>query len=73
MKPEHRARAMELAASRGEKGFSSIVGDAMDLYLAEIDKRSKPIRAALALEGCLSEEEAVSLSKKTKAIRNHWR
>src|ERR1035437_6874271 len=33
MKPEHRARILELAANRGEKGFSTVVADALELYL----------------------------------------
>jgi hypothetical protein len=33
MKPEHRARILELAEQRGEKGFSTVVAEALELYL----------------------------------------
>ncbi len=33
LKPEHRARVVELAAKRGEKGFSTVVAEALELYL----------------------------------------
>ncbi len=33
MKPEHRAKLLELAAHRGAKGFSQFVSEALDAYL----------------------------------------
>ena len=33
IKPEHRAKLLELAARRGTKGFSELVGEALDAYL----------------------------------------
>lgn len=39
IKPEHRARILELAAARGEKGFSSAVADALDMYLEALSER----------------------------------
>jgi hypothetical protein len=73
MKPEHRARVLELAASRGEKGFSSVVAEALDLYLATRRTRSKTIREALALKGSISDGEAAELSAETRKIRANWR
>jgi len=35
MRPEHRARTLELAANRGEKGFSAVVAEALDFYLVD--------------------------------------
>jgi hypothetical protein len=29
MKPEHRARVIELAARRGDKGFSTVIAEAL--------------------------------------------
>ena len=56
--PEQRARLMELAARRGEKGFSKLVQQALDAYLksqaGEEDKR----RRALMLKGALDSREA---------------
>jgi hypothetical protein len=33
IKPEHRARILELAATRGDKGFSTVVAEALELCL----------------------------------------
>ena len=39
LKPEHRAALLELAARRGEKGFSSLIADAIEAYLAGAERR----------------------------------
>jgi hypothetical protein len=73
MKPEHRARLLELAAARGEKGFSTVVAEALELYLEAQRNRTTAIRGALALKGSISEAEAASLSSETRRVRAHWR
>ena len=73
MKPEHRARVLELAAHRGEKGFSSVVAEALELYLSVQGDRAKAIRSALSLKGSLKETEAAELLKETRKIRVDWR
>jgi predicted transcriptional regulator len=73
MKPEHRARILELAAARGEKGFSTVVAEALELYLESQGSRTNAIRSALALKGSLSETEAAWLLTRTQRIRANWR
>lgn len=73
MKPEHRARVLELAAHRGEKGFSIVVAEALDLYLDAQDGRDNAIRSALMLKGSLKETEAAELAARTRKIRADWR
>lgn len=73
MKPEHRAQILELAASRGEKGFSSVVAEALELYLKAQHDRKNSIKGALALRGCLKESEAADLLAGTQKIRSNWR
>lgn len=73
IKPEHRARILELAAERGEKGFSSVLAEALDLYLKTQRDRKNAIQNALALRGSMREAEAVDLTARTESIRNHWR
>jgi predicted transcriptional regulator len=73
MKPEHRARILELAANRGEKGFSNVVAEALELYLETQRGRANAIRSALALKGSMSETEAAGLSAQTRRIRENWR
>jgi hypothetical protein len=73
MKPEHRARILELAANRGEKGFSTVVAEALELYLADQRGRRNAKEKALSLKGTMSEAEAGSLSTQTRKIRANWR
>jgi len=73
MKPEHRARILELAANRGEKGFSTVVAEALELYLAEQKDRADAIQKALALKGSMNSAEAEGLLAQTRRIRASWR
>jgi hypothetical protein len=71
MKPEHRARLLELAASRGEKGFSTVVAEALELYLKAQRDRKNAIRSAL--KGSMRESDAAGLLARTQSIRANWR
>ena len=73
MKPEHRSIMLELAARRGEKGFSSVVAEALEVYIRAQSSRDKSIQNALALKGSISETEAETLSARTRKIRETWR
>jgi predicted DNA-binding protein len=69
---EQRARLLELAARRGEKGFSGIVQEALELYLR--DQQNLPVvKRAVALRGHLSGKEADDLAAATARIRRRWR
>jgi hypothetical protein len=72
MKPEHRARILELAANGGGKGFSAVVAEALDLYLEDQKGRAQSIQSALALKGSMSETEASGLFARTRKIRANW-
>ena len=73
MKPEHRARVLELAASRGDKGFSNVVAEALELYLETQRKRTAAIQAALTLKGSMKGADAADLAAETRKIRTDWR
>ena len=73
MKPEHRARVLELAASRGEKGFSAIVAEALELYLDAQRGRADAIQTALSLKGSINKTEASVLLAETRRARSNWR
>jgi hypothetical protein len=68
-----RARLLELAARRGEKGLSHLVEEAVDRFLAEEDCRKVRIDAALALEGSMGKKAAEELSASVARIRGTWR
>jgi len=73
MKPEHRARLLELAARRGHKGFSQLIEEAVDAYLKADAASVETQRRTQALRGSLSSEDAQAMRDTTAAIRRSWR
>ncbi|HSS99562.1 MAG TPA: hypothetical protein VLK33_21150 [Terriglobales bacterium] len=73
MKPAHRKALLALAADRGEKGFSGVLADAIEVYLEGQDGREKQLEKFRSLRGSLSDEEAEDLRARIRAIREHWR
>jgi metal-responsive CopG/Arc/MetJ family transcriptional regulator len=69
----HRAALLELAARRGEKGFSVLVRDALDAYLKEEKSRRDWQRGALRLRGSLSPHEGGALKRHITRLRRSWR
>jgi hypothetical protein len=68
-----RARLLELAAQRGEKGFSRLVQEAVERMLAESDSREVRTKAALAIEGSMGATEGDELLASVGSIRSTWR
>ncbi len=73
IKPEHRSALMTVASNRGEKGFSSVLEDAIDRYLEGEAERNAHRNDFIALAGALSEESANELESEVEDIRAHWR
>lgn len=73
MKPEHRAALLSLAAKRGEKGFSGVLEQAIDAFLAGESEREARKQKLLALDGVLSNEEADDLRRITRTSRESRR
>jgi hypothetical protein len=73
MKTEHRSALLALAARRGEKGFSTVLSEAIEEYLHGGEARGRRIEEFLSLEGTLSDGEADELRKVTTALRESWR
>ena len=71
MSDVHRAALLRLAAERREKGFSRLVAEAIDAYLA--GRGGADPAGALRLRGILSEKEAAAVRERVKAIRENWR
>ena len=72
MNPEHRARLLELAARRGEKGFSGVVNEAIETYLARQEDQEARQRKALELKGALSPDEGDALRTEIWRLRESW-
>lgn len=68
-----RAKLLKLAAERGDKGFSRLVGEALERFLAEEGGRKDRIQSALALESTLDAESADELEASVRRIRSTWR
>ena len=69
----HRAKLLKLAAERGDKGFSSIVGEALNRYLAAEGSRKERIQNALALEATFDSEAADTIEASIHRLRSTWR
>jgi metal-responsive CopG/Arc/MetJ family transcriptional regulator len=70
---EQRAKLLEMAAARGDKGFSGLVREAIELLLAHEAKRAESVAAARGLKGLLSEKEGSELEARCRDLRRHWR
>ena len=70
---EQRAKLLEMAARRGEKGYSSLVREALERFLAEEGKRQEKVRQALAVGGSWSAEEAAAVREQIRELRETWR
>jgi predicted transcriptional regulator len=73
IKDEHRSKLLQYAARRGEKGFSRIVGEALDLYFERQKDRQEKVRRALGALGSLSEADARDLRDEANRLRDSWR
>lgn len=73
IKPEHRTALIALAAERGEKGFSSVLSEAIDVYLDGERERTKRREKFLSLAGSISKQEAEELRSAVHKLRERWR
>ena len=70
---ELRARLLEIAARRGEKGFSGLVQEAVARYLADDRERQAAVETAVATLGSLDERAADELEASVREVRSRWR
>jgi metal-responsive CopG/Arc/MetJ family transcriptional regulator len=68
-----RAELLKLAAQRGEKGFSSVIREALDLYIRQHRAKRELVAQALKLEGSFSDDEADALEASVFQLREKWR
>jgi predicted transcriptional regulator len=73
LKDETRAKLLEIAGRRGEKGFSGIIGEAVEIYLRTQGADEARRRAALALRGALGGAQAERLRRAAAGLRESWR
>lgn len=70
---EQRAKLLEMAARRGQKGFSRLVQEAIDVYLDKEAKQQRNVADAIAALGTMSNEDAEALRDHVRRIRSEWR
>jgi predicted transcriptional regulator len=70
---ELRAKLLELAAKRGEKGFSVLVQEAVAAYLEQHSRGGERVKRALALRGALRGDDGDKLLEATEEARKGWR
>lgn len=70
---KQRAKLLELAAERGQKGFSAIVQEALDQYVEREAFRRDRVQRALATLGTLTGREAARLEQVVRDVRGSWR
>ncbi len=70
-----RAQLLELAARRGEKGFSRLVQEAVDLYRGSEEERVRAsrTRAAVAVLGTIDDKGADAMRETAARLRRDWR
>lgn len=68
-----RGELLRIAGRRGEKGFSSVVREAVDLFLKAHASREDAVRAALGVRGALAGPEGDALEEEVSTIRRKWR
>ena len=73
LKDEHRAKLLELTARRGEKGFSSVIAEAIDAHLRRTDASGEARARARRLRGSLSQKDADRLRNTAAELRESWR
>jgi hypothetical protein len=68
-----RAQLLDLAARRGEKGFSKLVQEAIAVYLDLQRRRDEKVQGALAVLGSFDDEAADRLEASVRELRSQWR
>lgn len=70
---EVRAKLLEMAARRGERGFSALVEEAVARFLEEDEERRRAALRARSVLGTLNEDDANDLEASVHRLRERWR
>jgi len=68
-----KVRLLQLAAERGEKGFSTLIREAVDRYLVEIEFRDRAVEDAISVIGSVDAAEVEDLRERVARVRKGWR
>jgi len=70
---ELRAKLLALAARKGLRGYSEIVREAVEEYIARQDKKQEALEKVLKLKGSLTSEEADAAEKTIREFWDRWK
>ena len=70
---EQRSKLLETAAKRGEKGFSTIIQEALDHYFEGETARQERVARALKAIGSLPAAAADRMEESARKLRRSWR
>ncbi|HTC22472.1 MAG TPA: hypothetical protein VK859_16575, partial [bacterium] len=73
IKESLRTELLRRAASKGAKGFSHIIEEALESYFGIEDKAADTRKKALSLKGSLGRLDSEKLRTETGKIRESWR
>ena len=72
--PDHlRAAVMAVAARRGYRGYSRVIVEALEFYLAEKVAQEDGLADVLAMKGTWSAEEGEDTRARIADVRSGWR
>ena len=61
------------ASRRARRGFSSLIREALDLYMRQHRAKEEAVAKALQVQGSFSDEEADALQASVRRLRRTWR
>lgn len=71
---DKRAKLLAIAARRRLRGYSQLIDEALELYLArEEAKRQNKLNEVLALAGTLSDDDAAKVEERIAEVWMKWR
>lgn len=68
-----RAAVMAVAARKGYRGYSRVIVEALEYYLAEVEARESGLDKVLAMQGTWSDDEARKVRQRIASARKNWR
>ena len=68
-----RAAVLAVAARKGYRGYSKVIEEALEFYLAETEAKESGLDRLLGLRGGWSKDEAREFRGRIKHARSNWR
>ena len=71
--PDHlRAAVLAVAARKGYRGYSKVIVEALEFYLAEKEAKESGLQDLLDLRGSWSRRDATETRARIAETRSHW-